>query len=208
MGRNTWYFETRRRTYINKQQIPIWLDAINSLPDWLLDNRTDPETMRDYLKLILFTGLRRREAASLLWANVDLVNNTITIPGTNTKNTNEHVLPLPNYLVLMLKGREPNGSPYVFQGQVENRPIAEPKRIVEAIRQKCGFHFTLHDLRRTFATMAEDAGVRDYTLKKLLNHSDGRDVTAGYYVPDVNALRDPMDKICTHILNISRQESL
>ena len=75
-----------------------------------------------------------------------------------------------------------------------------------AIRKRCRFHFTIHDLRRTFATLAEDAGVRDYTLKRLLNHSGGRDVTAGYYVPDVNALRDPMNKICTHILCLAGQE--
>jgi len=198
-----WYPETRRKTYLNKQQIPVWLDVINSLPEWLTDKRTDPETIRDYLKLILFTGLRRREAANLLWANVDLVSNTISIPGSVTKNKQEHELPLPSNLVVMLNSREAGRNPFVFPGQIENRPVSEPKRIIEAIRQKCGFHFTLHDLRRTFATMAEIAGVRDYTLKRLLNHSRGRDVTEGYYVPDVDALREPMERICQHILSLN-----
>ena len=198
-----WYPESRRRTYLNRQQIPVWFEVVDTLPEWLLDNRTDPETIRDYLKLVLFTGLRRREASNLRWKDVDLVNHILTIPGGNTKNKKEHILPLPNYLAAILGRRESYRGPFVFPGKIENRPISEPKRIIVAIRQKCGFHFTLHDLRRTFATMAEEAGVRDYTLKRLLNHSGGRDVTAGYYVPDVDALRDPMDKVCRQILNLT-----
>jgi integrase len=203
-----WYPETRRRAYLNKEKIPIWFDAVDSLPEWMLDPRVDTETIRDFLKLVLLTGLRRREASNLRWENVDLDNDTLSIPGSVTKNKKEHVLPLPTYLIDMLGHRKANGSSFVFPGKIENTPISEPKRIIEAVRQKCGFHFTLHDLRRTFATMAEDAGVRDYTLKRLLNHSGGRDVTAGYYVPDVAALRDPMNRICSHILNISSQEFL
>jgi len=202
-----WYPETRRRGYLNKEKIPIWFDAVDSLPEWMLDPRVDTETIRDFLKLVLFTGLRRREASNLQWVDVDLVNCTLTIRSDVTKNKQEHVLPLPKYLIDILDHRKAKGSSFVFPGKIENRPISEPKRIIEAIRQKCGFHFTVHDLRRTFATMAEDAGVRDYTLKRLLNHSGGRDVTAGYYVPDVDALRGPMDRICSHILSLTNHEA-
>jgi len=31
--------------------------------------------------------------------------------------------------------------------------------------------FTLHDLRRTFATVAEGLDIAGYTLKRLLNHT-------------------------------------
>ncbi len=198
-----WYPESRRRTHLNKQQIPIWFEAVDTLPEWMLDKRTEPETIRDYLKIVLFTGLRRREASNLRWEDIDLHNGILSIPGSVTKNKKEHVLPLPTYLVDMLGFRIGNGSSFVFPGKIENRPISEPKRIIVAIRQKCGFYFTVHDLRRTFATMAEESGVRDYTLKRLLNHSGGRDVTAGYYVPDIDALRQPMDKICKHILSLT-----
>lgn len=198
-----WYPETRKKTYLNKQQIPIWFETVESLPQWLLDPRADPITMRDYLKLILLTGLRRREASSLLWENVDLENRTLTIMEDVAKNKHEHVLPIPDYLLTLLEARNRAQNPFVFAGREENKPIAEPKRVIDAIRIKCGFHFTIHDLRRTFATVAESAGVRDYTLKRLLNHKGGRDVTAGYYVPDVNALREPMNNICNHMLEIA-----
>jgi len=199
-----WYPETRRKTYLNKQQIPIWFEAVESLPNWLLDPRTDPKTMRDYLKFVLLTGLRRREASSLLWENVDLENGSITILEDVAKNKHEHVLPLPDYLQSLLAVRDRKQNPFVFSGHKADRPIAEPKRVIEAIRERCGLHFTIHDLRRTFSTVAEEAGVRDYTLKRLLNHKGGRDVTAGYYVPDIDALRDPMNRICERILHFAR----
>ncbi len=198
-----WYSESRRRTYLNKQQIPVWFDVVDSLPEWIVDARADPDTIRDYLILVLFTGLRRREASNLRWEDVDLVNDTLRIPEESAKNKQEHVLPLPNYLASMLRDRKANNSSFVFPSRLTNKPIAEPKRMIHAIREQCGFHFTVHDLRRTFATIAEEAGVRDYTLKRLLNHKGGRDVTAGYYVPDVEALRDPMNNICSHLLNIA-----
>jgi integrase len=50
------------------------------------------ETIRDYLLLVLFTGLRKEEAACLTWANVDLKTKTLKV--NDTKNHLDHTLPL------------------------------------------------------------------------------------------------------------------
>ncbi len=50
----------------------------------------------------------------------------------------------------------------------------------------------LHDLRRTFITIAKALDIPAYTLKKLVNHSTGNDVTGGYIVSDMECLRAPM----------------
>ena len=55
--------------------------------------------------------------------------------------------------------------------------------------------FTLHDLRRTFITIAESLDIPGYALKRLMNHKDPNDVTAGYIVSDVERLRGPMQRI-------------
>jgi hypothetical protein len=39
-----------------------------------------------------------------------------------------------------------------------------------------------------------------YALKRLLNHKDLNDVTAGYIVPDINRLRKPMQLISEFII--------
>ena len=67
--------------------------------------------------------------------------------------------------------------------------------------------FTLHDLRRTFTTVAEHLDVSYYALKRLLNHRMSGDVTAGYVVKDVERLRGPMDLITEHMTAKAKEDS-
>src|SRR5262249_6632292 len=46
------------------------------------------------VKLLMLTGARRDEIASLRWSEVDLDAATITLPPPRTKNRREHVIPL------------------------------------------------------------------------------------------------------------------
>jgi len=48
---------------------------------------------------------------------------------------------------------------------------------------------------RTFITIAESLEISVYTLKRLLSHREGRDVTAGYIVLDVERPRQTMEQI-------------
>ena len=50
--------------------------------------------------------------------------------------------------------------------------------------------------------MVEGLDISSYTPKRLLNHKDKRDVTAGYIVLNVERLREPMQRIADHILLI------
>lgn len=63
-----------------------------------------------------------------------------------------------------------------------------------------GVHFTVHDLRRTFITIAESLDIPAYALKRLMNHKMSNDVTAGYIIVDVERLRKPMQLITDYIL--------
>ena len=76
----------------------------------------------------------------------------------------------------------------------------EPKKIIKQINERADISFTLHDLRRTFCSVAETIGVGTYTLKRLLNHKTSRsDVTAGYTVLTAEELREPADRICKRL---------
>ena len=92
-------------------------------------------------------------------------------------------------------------------GNSENGYIVEPrcqiKKVVKHIREVSdnpNFNFTLHDLRRTFITIAESLDISSYAVKRLVNHKMSGDVTAGYIITDVERLRDPMQKITNYIL--------
>ena len=63
-----------------------------------------------------------------------------------------------------------------------------------------GISFTVHDLRRTFITIAEGLDVSAYALKRLMNHKMSGDITASYIVTDVERLRKPMQQITDYLL--------
>jgi len=186
-----WYKITPRQTLIKPHQLADWYTATYQLNN---------ETTRDYLHFILFTGLRRSEASTLKWDDVDFGDNTLTI--AETKNHQPHTLPLSDFLEKLLKRRaETASSPYVFPAESERGYLIEPRTAVERVSKLSGVTFTLHDLRRTFITIAESLDIPAYALKQLLNHKDPNDVTAGYIISDVNRLRDPMQRITNFIIN-------
>jgi len=187
-----WYRIERRQTLIKPHQIKPWFEAVSGLPD-------EQGTVRDYLLLCLFTGLRRQEAARLTWDRVDLADRTLTI--TDTKNRRDHVLPLPDYLVDLLTRRKTAAhSSFVFPGGGAGGYLVEPRKTMAQVTEASGVAFTLHDLRRTFITLAESLDIPAYALKRLLNHKSAHDVTQGYIVADVERLRRPMQHIAEYIL--------
>jgi integrase len=190
-----WFKETRRISFIKTSDLKQWYEAVDTGPQWL--DTPDPVLICDYLKLVLFTGLRRREAAGLRWDWIDFDQKTLALP--DTKNGYPHNLPLSGYLYNLLKSREDNGSEFVFPGSGKTGHLEEPKKSVANIRSRSEIYFTIHDLRRTFITIAESLDIRDYTLKRLLNHRSSGDVTDGYIMSDVERLREPMEKISAFI---------
>jgi integrase len=185
-----WYRIKKRETYIKSYDLAQWYKSTFQIEN---------TTQRDYLLLILFTGLRKNEAAGLKWANVDLKAKILTIP--DPKNHIDHVLPLSNYLFDLLLQRSQNpANGFVFPGAGKSGHIIEPRKQMAKVIETSGVSFTVHDLRRTFITIAESLDIPAYALKRLLNHKMNNDVTAGYIMNDVERLRKPMQQITDHLL--------
>ena len=55
---------------------------------------------------------------------------------------------------------------------------------------------TPHDCRHTFATLLNDAGANPVSIKRLLGHSSGNDITEKIYThKDIEQLRIAIEKI-------------
>ena len=193
-----WYRQKRRDSHIAPNQLKPWFNAVLTLKADLSNRMAG--TVADYLLLLIFTGLRRREAATLTWEAVNLENRTLTV--RDTKNHDNHTLPLPDYLHQLLVARKAatGDSPYVFPGKTDDTRLVEPRNYVKQVVDASGVNFTLHDLRRTFATYADRLEISGYAVKRLVNHKLRNDVTAGYIVTDVERLRKPMQTICDYLL--------
>jgi integrase len=185
-----WAPVERRTTLIKPHELARWYQAIKALSN---------STARDYFMLLLFTGLRRGEGATLQWANVDFAARTLTVE--DTKNGRPHTLPLPPFVLDMLSARRQSTEvKYVFAGEGARGHLVNVKTAQRQVIAASGVSFSLHDLRRTFTTIAESLDIPSYALKRLLNHADGADVTAGYVVASVERLREPMQRIADYLL--------
>lgn len=191
-----WYPVERRRTVIRIAQLPSWYAAVEAL-------RRDPlpgaETVADFLLFLLFTGLRRSEGQLLTWDRVDLDERSVFIP--EPKNREPHHIPIAPYIADLLGRRQTYArNAYVFPGDGRRGYLVEPKRQIAKVVELSGVTFTPHDLRRTFATIAEGLDIAPYALKRLLNHKMANDVTAGYIVTDLERLRAPVEKVAAYLL--------
>jgi integrase len=199
-----WYRVDRKQTVIKTHELPDWYKAVMAVKD---EHSTGKSSiLRDYFLLLLFTGLRRQEAIELTWDRVDFKAKTITI--NDTKNHQAHVLPMSDFLLSLFKNRKAENidSLFVFPGNGKTGYNVEPRKVMKKIIAQSGVIFTLHDLRRTFITVAESLDIPAYALKRLLNHKMTQDVTAGYIVMDVERLRKPMQLISEHILILATAE--
>lgn len=82
---------------------------------------------KDYFLLILFTGLRRMEAASLRWNYVDFKAKTFTVQ--DTKNREIHTLPMSDFLYELLWQRKRfKTSEFVFPSPSRTGHVIEPRK--------------------------------------------------------------------------------
>ena len=188
-----WHRIPRRTRYLEPHQLKPWFEALLHSPYHSIERNT----IRDFCIFILLTGCREQEAARLKWEDVNLQSQTVTF--THTKNHRVHILPVGKWLIDVLKQRKNNAtsSPYVFPANNKFGHLKYHSKGIAAISKRSGIVFTMHDLRRTFASIVNHQLSRSfslYTIKRLLNHSGG-DVTAGYIQFGIEDLREPMQMI-------------
>ena len=154
-AKRLWNRVERRTRYIEPEQLRDWWNAVQSLKN--KPQYPSREVLRDYLLMLLFTGLRRNEALCLRWENVDLQRGTLC--AVDTKNRSNHVLPMGRYLWdVMRHRRSASDSDWVFANPLTRKRITDPHRQIVNIVKKSGVPFSPHDLRRTFASIVSRLG--------------------------------------------------
>jgi integrase len=163
--------ECRRDRVLNPAEIRAAWESIEA----------ESATTAALFKLLLLTGQRPGEVRGMPWSEVDLESRLWTIPAVRTKNKLVQRLPLVGQVLEILSGlSSTRDSEYVFPGRFKDAPLAGHQKQLERIINHSKVEFQARDLRRTFATSLASLGVSRMTIKKILNHSDGGDVTAIY----------------------------
>jgi integrase len=136
------------------------------------------------VRLLILTGCRREEIGGLAWAEVNTGARQLELPTMRTKNNRPHIVPLSKAAIAVLAGVERReGNPFVF-GRL-GTPFSGWSRCKERLDDRLGemAAWTLHDLRRSFATLVRERRLADpHLVELIINHVSGtRGGVAGVY---------------------------
>ena len=124
---------------------------------------TDSYPFGQIVRTLLLTGQRRTEISSLRW---DQISDTITF--TDTKNNRTHIIPVGTRMRALFNAL-PASETYVFGSNFSG--WSKAKRRLD--RKLEVAPWTLHDLRRTFATRMAQLSTPIHVTERLLNHKSG-----------------------------------
>lgn len=194
-----WNRVERRVRHLEPAQLRPFMEAIAHDPD----DGAHLRATKDLCALLVLTGLREQEGCRLQWEDIDLKQRVLTV--RHTKNHRQHTLPIGDWLARRLSSRRADVglSPYIFPAENRSGHLIYHRRHVLAIVKAAGVDFRCHDLRRTFASIVNhhlERSLSAYTIKRLLNHASGSDVTAGYIQHSVESLREPMEMVERFVL--------
>jgi len=135
--------------------------------------RSEPFGFNAIVLLLGLTGQRRTEIGSLRWEWLDVNKQTLTLPSSITKNKREHMLPL-GPLALSVVNSVPRTSDWLFPGREGDCQFNGWSKCKARFDKNSGVvGWTLHDLRRTFATTHASIGTPPHIIERLLNHVSG-----------------------------------
>jgi integrase len=198
--KKVWLPLVPRTRSVKAEELPKFYKAVTALPS---------AVARDYILLLLFTGLRRREAAALRWEEVDLKAKVIRLPAVRAKAGRKLDLPMSDVVYKLLAARRKIGDAgWVFPASSASGHIEEPKFPLKLVADATGIRVSAHDLRRTFITAAESTDMSVLALKALVNHSLGKDVTEGYVVMDAERLREPAQRVADRLKKLCGMRKL
>jgi integrase len=136
------------------------------------------ERFADYLtplvQLVMHTGLRRSEALSLRWEEVDLGNTPkVTVRASQAKSGKTRHIPLNSVAKEILEAwkGQGDGADLVFPNPVTGAQMEKLKTSWPNLMKKAEIkNFRFHDLRHDFASRLVMSGVDLYRVKELLGH--------------------------------------
>ena len=169
----------------------------------------EPDNCKTGVLLCLYTGIRLGELCALQWGDISLSEGTVNVSKTaqriqqlgnsdqktkliisTPKSTCSHrTIPLPPFLIQILRERQRSQECYILSGETE---CMEPKTLQNRFKEYLSLcnlpaiHF--HALRHTFATRCIELGFDAKTLSEILGHSSVN-ITLNRYVHSSSELK-------------------
>ena len=186
-----WNKAMRRQEPIPWADLPAWKVRVDSLHD----------VLRDYLYVVLFTGLRSEDAATIRWEDLDFAAGTLYRPNPKGGSDHAFTIPLSNFVMNILRNRrEANAGKdggWAFSTKSRKGKV-EPIVLRRWGRERSQ---SPHRLRDTYTTACAEVNLSPFDIDTLTAHRPPTgSVTAGYIRQDLEHLRDCQEQVTTCLL--------
>lgn len=189
---NTSQIKTMSENYYDLPELKHFFDCLHEM---------DNDTAEVYFRVLAFTGMRKGESLALLWTDINFTTNQISINKTQSQGEHGRLLVntpktptsirtvdvdpktmeilkkwknIQRQRLLMLGFNSMNKNQLVFSNNKNEMyvPTYPRKWLVDTIKQFDLKEITVHGFRRTFATLAFEAGATIKEVQSQLGHKN------------------------------------
>lgn len=168
--------KVQHRPAFSAEELPKFLKELHASDIYI--------TTRLAIEFTLLTATRSGEVRGATWDEIKLNDKLWKIPGSRMKMNTPHTIPLSEQAVAILKqaGELFGQAGLIFPGIRQGSPQLSENTMLYAL-YRLGYHSkaTIHGLRATFSTIANEAGFDSDVIEKALAHEERNKVRAAYH---------------------------
>ncbi len=174
---------------LEREQLKLWFEGVNQISN---------PVFKSYLQTLLLTGARRNELTGLKWTDLDTQWHKATI---RDKVEGTRTIPLTPYVELLLTNL-PRRNEYVFSSNLaKGKHITEPRIPHNQALETSGLpSLTLHGLRRSFLTLADEVECPAGITAQIMGHKPSAIAEKHYKRRSISMLRGWLIQIENFIL--------
>lgn len=175
---------------LQKEQLKTWFRGVRKINNPVISA---------YLQVLLLTGARRNELATLEWADVDTQWHTARI---RDKVEGNRTIPLTPYVELLINNLKRENK-FVFSSlTAQSGRLTEPRKAHQVIIEEAGIpNLSIHGLRRSFGTLAEWVECPAGISAQIMGHKPSAIAEKHYRRRPIDLLRAWHTKIEKFILD-------
>ena len=181
--------EKKHERYLSQEEVARLLRVLDESRNVIL---------ADIIRMLLFTGARKREILDARWEFVNMEDGILTVPRSKSGKPRHIVLATAPLEILQRQPRSAD-QPWVFPSPRTGRPFVSIYYGWDSIRQRAGMpELRLHDLRHSFASFLVNSGRSLYEVQMLLGHASPQ-TTMRYAHLSQESLRNATESVLSRI---------
>lgn len=177
-----------KKDYLQREQLSVWFNHVRQIENPVISA---------YLQILLLTGARREELASIKWSDINFRWKGISM---RDKVDGEREIPLTPYVESLVNSL-PRRNQWVFSSLTsESGRLTDPSIAHRKACKAAGLELTLHGLRRSFKSLSEWLEIPVGVIAQVMGHKPSATAEKHYTIRPLDLLRVHHEKFEAWIL--------